>query len=514
MLFNSAEYLFLFLPLVFAGFLFLSRSNSTESQITWLILASLYFFGSWNPIYLLLILTSITVNFLVGRRLAATPMAGRKPWLVAGVVFNLGLLGYFKYAGFFVSSLNALGNWLIPVPEITLPLAISFFTFQQIAYLVDVYRDECQEYQLRHYALFVLFFPQLIAGPIVHHKEIMPQFTFLRPVSELRTDVAVGLTIIVIGLFKKVVMADSLAQLSNPVYGAAAQGVTLNTLDGWVATLGFSFQIYFDFSGYSDIAIGSARLFGIRLPENFKSPYKSRSAIEVWRRWHITLSRFLKDYLYIALGGNRKGKASRYRNLFLTMLLGGLWHGAAWTFVMWGALHGLFLCINHAWRAIQQKLGLENLGENRFVDVFYLLLTFLAWSVATVVFRSQDLGTATSIIDSAFFSFNTVSPPVLNDVLTGSLPEQLMRALGWESNAYSLVYFMFTVSAVICWLLPNTQELMHRYDPVIPSPGSNLAAAAWISWRPSLIFACGFGAVLSLSLLKLSSITEFYYFQF
>ena len=258
MLFNSAEYLFLFLPLVFVVFIFLSRGSSTQGQITWLILASLYFYGSWNPVYLLLILSSIVVNFTIGRKLAATLAGERHNWLVLGLVFNLGLLAYFKYAGFFVDSLNELGNWLIPVPHITLPLAISFFTFQQVAYLVDVSRDECQEYQFRHYALFVLFFPQLIAGPIVHHKEVMPQFSFLRPVGELRTDVAVGLTILVIGLFKKVVMADSIGAMADPVYDAAAQGQTLNTIDAWVATLGFSFQIYFDFSGYSDIAIGSA----------------------------------------------------------------------------------------------------------------------------------------------------------------------------------------------------------------------------------------------------------------
>ncbi|MEH6570057.1 MAG: MBOAT family O-acyltransferase, partial [Halioglobus sp.] len=343
MLFNSTEYLFLFLPVVLVVFLLLSRGNSTEGQISWLILASLYFYGSWNPVYLLLILSSIVVNFLVGRKLAATQPSGRHKWLLFGMFFNLGLLGYFKYAGFFVDSLNTFGNWLIPVPEITLPLAISFFTFQQIAYLVDVSRNKCQEYLFRHYALFVLFFPQLIAGPIVHHKEIMPQFTFLRPSKELRTDLSVGLTIIVIGLFKKVVMADSLAEISNPIYDAAAQGQAINTLDAWIATLGFSFQIYFDFSGYSDIAIGSARLFGIKLPENFRSPYKARSAIDIWNRWHITLSRFLKDYLYIALGGNRHGTVRRYRNLFMTMLLGGLWHGAAWTYVIWGGLHGLFL---------------------------------------------------------------------------------------------------------------------------------------------------------------------------
>ncbi|MFK8049119.1 MAG: MBOAT family protein [Halioglobus sp.] len=515
MLFNSAEYLFLFLPLVFVIFVFLSRGSSTKGQIIWLILASLYFYGSWNPIYLLLIVSSIVVNFTIGRKLAATLNRERHYWLVLGVLFNLGLLVYFKYAGFFVNSLNDLGNWLIPVPEITLPLAISFFTFQQIAYLVDVSRDECQEYQFRHYALFVLFFPQLIAGPIVHHKEMMPQFSFLRPASELRTDIGVGLTLLIIGLFKKVVMADSIGAMVDPVFEASAQGQTLHTIDAWVATVGFSFQMYFDFSGYSDIAIGSARLFGIKLPENFRSPYKSRSAIDIWNRWHITLSRFLKDYLYIVLGGNRKGAINRYRNLFLTMLLGGLWHGAAWTYVLWGGLHGLFLCINHGWRAIQQKLGLENLSSNRFVDAIYLLLTFLAWSVALVMFRSADAGTAISITGSAFVHFNTAPDLVLTTALTESLPQQLMLLAGMEANVYSAVYIVFSVAAIICWLLPSSQEFMYRYDPVILSPGSKAAVTApWISWRPNLAFALGFGVILSVSLLSVSSITEFLYFQF
>jgi alginate O-acetyltransferase complex protein AlgI len=514
MLFNSSEYLFLFLPVVLVVFLLLARSGSTEGQISWLILASLYFYGSWNPVYLLLILSSIVVNFLVGKKLAITDSAGRRSWLLVGVFFNLGLLGYFKYAGFFVDSLNTFGNWLIPLPEITLPLAISFFTFQQIAYLVDVSRGKCKEYMFRHYALFVLFFPQLIAGPIVHHKEIVPQFTFLRPPKELRTDIAVGLTIIVIGLFKKVVMADSLADISDPIFDAAAQGQAINTIDAWIATLGFSFQIYFDFSGYSDIAIGSARLFGIRLPENFKSPYKSRSVVELWGRWHITLSRFLKDYLYIALGGNRHGKISRYRNLFLTMLLGGLWHGAAWTYVMWGGLHGLYLCINHAWRAFQAKVGMPDLSKSRFVNIIYLLLTFIAWSLATNVFRSADLGTAVAISKPAFAVFTSVPDFVLTHILIESLPERLMLLMGLSATTYTVAYLMLATAAAICWLLPNSQEFMHKYEPVIPSPGSELDKSAWISWRPTFVFACGFGVLLSISLLNLSSITEFFYFQF
>lgn len=514
MLFNSAEYLFLFLPVVLIVFILLSRRNSTESQIGWLILVSLYFYGSWNPVYLLLILASIVCNFSIGRMLASTPKGGRQKWLLLGVVFNLGLLGYFKYAGFFIESLNTFGSWLIPVPEITLPLAISFFTFQQIAYLVDVSRDECQEYQFRHYALFVLFFPQLIAGPIVHHKEMMPQFTFLRPASQLRIDVAVGLSIIILGLFKKLVLADSLADLSDPIFDAAAQGTPVNTIDAWLATLGFSFQIYFDFSGYSDIAIGSARLFGIILPENFRSPYKSRSVIEIWHRWHITLSRFLRDYLYIALGGNRHGRANRYRNLLLTMLLGGLWHGAAWTYVVWGALHGLYLCINHGWRAMGEKYGFAGVSGHHLLAPLYLLLTFLAWSLAMVVFRAPDLGTAGSIVQSGFVTFTSFPEPILVGTLAESLPQQFLSLAGVPNAAYVAAWFTIGVAAGICWMFPNTQEFMKDFEPVISSPGSGPAKAPWITWRPTVVFACGSGVILSLGLLKMSSISEFLYFQF
>ena len=282
MLFNSAAYLFLFLPIVLVIFIRLARTGNTEAQISWLILASIVFYGSWNPIYVGLILCSLLVNFGVGRQLASSAQQKRRMWLTAGVCFNIGLLAYFKYAGFFIDNLNAIGLWLIPLPDIVLPLAISFFTFQQIAYLVDVSRNECREYQLRHYALFVMFFPQLIAGPIVHHREMMPQFENLRPQQHLSTDLAVGFSIIAIGLFKKAVLADSLGIYADPLFEAAAAGKPLSPVEAWIATLSFSFQIYFDFSGYSDIAIGSARLFGIRLPENFRSPYKASNIIEFW----------------------------------------------------------------------------------------------------------------------------------------------------------------------------------------------------------------------------------------
>ena len=524
MLFNSAVYLFLFLPVVLLVFMRLARvgtreNNGIEAQISWLVVASIFFYGSWNPVYIVLILASVVANFLIGRKVAGAGAASQKFWLLVGLCFNLGLLAYFKYAGFFIDNLNAFGDWLIPMPNITLPLAISFFTFQQIAYLVDVARGDCKEYQFRHYSLFVLFFPQLIAGPIVHHKEMMPQFERLRPRAEFWPDLAVGITIIAIGLFKKVVLADSFAELSDPIFTAAEQGKPISCIDSWVATFAFSLQIYFDFSGYSDLAIGSARLFGIKLPENFHSPYKATSIIEFWRRWHITLSRFLRDYLYIALGGNRDGRLKRYRNLFVTMLLGGLWHGAAWTFVIWGGLHGLFLCVNHGWRVLVDRLDLRAFFARRWLQPLFVALTFVAVALAFTVFRAPDVDTAIAIITSGFsipgfIDTGVQAQPVLRGVIAESTLGQFFSAAGVAQGSYVVVYCLLLLAAAICWLLPNTQEFMRGFEPVIRSVSSREVDSRLPAWRPGFAFAITTAILLSGGVLSLSSVAEFIYFQF
>jgi D-alanyl-lipoteichoic acid acyltransferase DltB (MBOAT superfamily) len=513
MLFNSVEYLLLFLPLSLVVFQLLASTSGTERQINWLVIASLFFYASWKPVYLLLIISSILVNFTLGKKLAGDHSHGARKWLVLGVCFNLGLLGYFKYTGFFVEGLNAFGVWLIPVPEITLPLAISFFTFQQIAYLVDVSRGNCEEYQFSHYALFVLFFPQLIAGPIVHHTEVMPQFARPRARADIPTDLAVGITFIAAGLFKKVVLADTLGLITDPVFDAAAQGTPVNTVDALLGSFAFSFQIYFDFSGYSDIAIGSARLFGIRLPENFRSPYKSRSMIEVWNRWHMTLSRFLRDYLYFSLGGNRSGSFNRYRNLMITMLLGGLWHGAAWTFVVWGAFHGLFLWANHGWRAISARLGLQQVLASPLLVPLFVLLTFTAWTIAVVSFRAADLPTAWTMLSAGFLEFSGTAAPVLGEAFQDSFLSRVLPLLGLEHSSYGETWLLMGIAAAICWLLPNTQEFLGNYDPVIIADNAPLPPAS-ISWRPGFAYALLTTVLLSCGLLGLSSISRFYYFQF
>jgi D-alanyl-lipoteichoic acid acyltransferase DltB (MBOAT superfamily) len=514
MLFNSTEFLFLFLPVVLLVFILLSRTGSTRAQAVWLVLASVVFYGSWNPAFVLLIVASVMVNFFIGRRLAGRA-AGARVWLVTGVTLNLGLLGYFKYAGFFVENLSALGLWLIPVPEIVLPLAISFFTFQQIAYLVDVYRGECEEYHFIQYALFVVFFPQLIAGPIVHHKEMMPQFGSLRRREDLWPDLAVGLTILSIGLFKKVVLADSLSAVADPLFSATERGVPLSTVDAWVATFGFAFQIYFDFSGYSDMAIGSARLFGIHLPENFASPYKSASIIEFWRRWHMTLSRFLRDYLYFSLGGNRKGSVMRYRNLMITMLLGGLWHGAAWTFVIWGGMHGLFLCINHGWRALCDKTGFATLRRNAVLRPLNVFLTTVAAAMAFVVFRATDVDGALGVIVPAFTPLAEAPAPLLYRTAADTFLGQMYIALGLGSYRYLPVYTLLSACAFICWFMPNTQQYMRRFEPVIRDrPDDAPRGLVRVEWRPGWGSAVTVALLLGAGLLSLSAVTEFIYFQF
>jgi len=390
MLFNSPTYLFLFLPVAVIIYFLLNRARLTTIGKAWLVLASLFFYGYWNTDYLLLIIGSILVNFAIGEALHRTkkPESQHKPKrksiLTAGIVLNLALLGYYKYADFFISNINLALESHLPLLELALPLAISFFTFQQIAYLVDSYQTDTQEYDFLNYCLFVTFFPQLIAGPIVHHREMMPQFMRAKNALVYWPNIAQGLFIFSLGLFKKIVIADSFAEWANAGFNHTAD---LTTLEAWATSLSYTFQLYYDFSGYSDMAIGAALLFNIRLPINFNSPYKAVSIQDFWRRWHITLSNWLRDYLYIPLGGNRSGDAKIYLNLFLTFLLGGLWHGAGWTFIIWGAMHGLALAAHRFW----QRMGLK---MHRLLG---WACTFLFVNAAWVVFRADTLESAERI---------------------------------------------------------------------------------------------------------------------
>ncbi|BCX49870.1 alginate O-acetylation protein [Haloferula helveola] len=508
MIFNSYPYLFLFLPIALIGFHLLRRAPFRVS-IGFLVLMSFLYYGWWRPQDLWVIGASCGFNFLIGRRVSR--LRDTRPGfatLTAGVVANLALLGWFKYAGLFDKTFAALTGEGLNFPEIILPLGISFFTFQQIAYLVDAWRGETEEYHFTDYLLFVSFFPQLIAGPIVHHKEMLPQFQQQKGRGLNSLDFSIGVTIIAIGLFKKIILADYLARTSGPIFDLAAspEGRDLTIGEAWAGTLAYTLQIYFDFSGYSDMAIGSARLFGIRLPLNFDSPYKSFSIVEFWRRWHMTLSRFLRDYLYFPLGGNRKGPSRRYVNLMLTMLLGGLWHGAGWTFLMWGALHGLYLCINHGWHHLRRNFKLPAIP--RPVGV---LLTFLAVMFAWIPFRagnyefgadgstSAALGATRNILESMFgLKGATFWPPDAAIVVK-------------DSRAFKPII----LGLILVLFLPSTQQFMRHYNPAIgllkPSEGFR---RRWWQWRPTLPWLAFTLAMLYLVGREFDQLSEFIYFQF
>ena len=404
MLFNSYGFLFVFLPLTLAGFFWLGRHSGLLAA-GWLTLASLTFYGWWDWRFVPLLVLSIAFNYMMGLVIARTHGQSRQRWFVIAVAADLMLLGYFKYANLLVSSLNDIARTTYPALDIVLPLGISFFTFTQIAYLADVFQDKAREARLVHYALFVSYFPHLIAGPILHHKEMMPQFAERRTYRLQRNSVLLGAVIFTLGLAKKVLIADNLAPFANAAFGSPDHP---SLLLAWGGVLAYSFQIYFDFSGYSDMAIGLSRLFGIRLPLNFNSPYKSRNIIEFWRRWHMTLSRFLRDYLYFPLGGNRHGPARRYANLMITMLLGGLWHGAGWNFAIWGALHGLFLSVNHLWNTQELmhrfRPALATSGERLDAKQLRLRLNW-KWATAAGLLAGASLLSLSRPTEFLYFQF-------------------------------------------------------------------------------------------------------------
>jgi D-alanyl-lipoteichoic acid acyltransferase DltB (MBOAT superfamily) len=388
MLFNSYTFIFAFLPLSFLVYFYLNSKRLTEASKAFLVFASLFFYSWWNIIYLPLILSSLLFNYTTGKTLSKKykiQKISKKSILIFGIIANLSLLGYFKYSDFFISNFNTLANLHINLLHLALPLAVSFFTFQQIAYLVDSYKNETKEYDFLNYSLFVTFFPQLIAGPIVHHKEMMPQFANMRNKTKNYKNIATGLFIFSIGLFKKVVIADTFALWATAGFD---HSVSLTFFEAWATSLSYTFQLYFDFSGYTDMAIGAALLFNIKLPINFNSPYKARDIQDFWRRWHITLSRFLKDYIYIPLGGNRKGKFRTYYNIMVTFVLGGLWHGAGWTFVFWGTLHGVALVIHRLWKSFGFTM-------NKYLAWF---ITFNFVNIAWVFFRAKEWKDAVKVL--------------------------------------------------------------------------------------------------------------------
>lgn len=517
MLFNSHAFIFLFLPLTLLMFFGLGRV-SAKLAAGWLAAASLFFYGWWSPAYVALLLVSILGNFSAGSAIARAQAAGstRRSFhlLTAAVIANLALLAYYKYVNFFVANFNAVTGAGLGFAEVILPLGISFFTFTQIAFLVDAHQGKAREYNLVHYGLFVTYFPHLIAGPILHHGEMMPQFArreIYKPQYDL---IAAGLTLFVLGLAKKVLIADGVAPYVAPVFDAPGAGVTLTLLEAWCGALAYTFQLYFDFSGYSDMAVGLSLLFGVRLPVNFHSPYKAVNIIDFWRRWHMTLSRFLREYLYVPLGGNRKSRVRRYTNLLLTMLLGGLWHGAGWTFVLWGALHGVYLVINHGWRELRRSLGHNLHHSTPWGRRAGCLVTFIAVVIGWVLFRAPDVETAMAIL-RAMAGFNGLVLPEAWLAKSGSAGAAL-AALGVEFGATPAlmrtgVLHWIWILLVVVWLAPNTQQIMAAAKPALGVPNE---PASSIRWRVAPVTAA-LTVVLALAvIINIGRHSEFLYFQF
>ena len=427
MLFNSFEFLLGFLPLTILVFYILGPRLKSPFTGLWLVICSLFFYSWWNPPYLILIFFSIGFNYLISKRI----FPGQKKTLIIGISMNLLLLIFFKYADFIIYNLNFIPDLSLGYLNLILPLGISFYTFQQIAYLVDSYKGIEKEKSLFSYGLFVSFFPQLIAGPIVHHSEMMGQFRDPNLTKVNFDNLGRGFFIFMMGLAKKIVIADSFAVIANKGY---ANITSLGSVEAWATSLAYSLQLYFDFSGYSAMAIGLGLLFNIRLPQNFNSPYKSLSIKEFWRNWHMTLSRFLRDYVYIPLGGNKKGSFRTSVNLMVTFLLGGIWHGAGWTFVFWGFLHGFALVVHRYWI----KLGM-NMSK-----IPALLLTFFFVNITWVFFRADSWNTSVQMLHRMF---NSV-PKMENFYLVG--------------NLYDLPVW---IAGVVLLFVPNAIEMGRRLQP-------------------------------------------------
>ncbi len=511
MRFNSYEFVFLFLPVVWLGWRGALRLIGPPAGMAWLVGASLFFYAWWDWRFVPLLAFSLVINFALGRRLAAGPAARRTAWLVAGLCWNLGLLFYFKYWNFFLDTLRMLTPATVTLSDIVLPLGISFFTFQKIAFLVDVWRGQVKDVRFLDFALFVLFFPQLIAGPIVHHGEFIPQ---LREDTTFRLDprkCALGLSLFAAGLFQKCVIADTLAPVADSAFGLAAHGTPLRLVEAWTGLLAYSLQLFNDFSGYSHMAIGLALLFGLRLPVNFAAPYTARSVIEFWRRWHITLSRFLRDYCYIPLGGNRHGPARQLLALFVTMALAGLWHGAGWTFVLWGVWHGAALCVNHLWHRWRADAPPATRFEALRDQALTLAVVVLGW----VLFRSPDLATV-RLMGESLFGLHGISVPTtwLNWIEPfGSAVRA--RGLFPSISAPPLALLVLLAAAVGAVAGPRLLRWL-QISPAdttasVPVSRAEMAPAdAPLHWK----IAVATGLMLALSIAALAQSSPFLYFQF
>jgi len=485
-LFNSYEFIFLFLPITFLIYFYLNHKHLIKESKIFLLVSSLFFYSWWNIIYLPIIISSILFNYWMGRVLTQKnqKLFQRKTIVTFAIMINLLLLGYFKYTDFFLENVNFLLNENIELLHLALPLAISFFTFQQIAYLVSAYREETGGYNFLDYSVFVTFFPQLIAGPIVHHKEMIPQFEDSQNRVVNYRNIALGLFIFSIGLFKKVIIADTFSEWATRGFDTAEY---LNFFEAWITSLSYTFQLYFDFSGYTDMAIGLALLFNIKLPINFNSPYKALDIQDFWRRWHITLSRFLRDYIYIPLGGNKHGNFSTYKNLMITFILGGIWHGAGWTFVLWGFLHGGALVIHRMW---------QQWGKLRLPSWLAWFITFNFINLSWVFFRATEWSDAIKVLSGMGGLTGIALPSFLANKLAFLVPhgvtfnEWLNRL-----NGNIFIFLWIFVGFIIILLFKNSTEKFNNFK-------FTYFTALWA------------GMAFVISVLSLNKVSVFLYFNF
>ena len=532
MLFNSYAFIFAFLPIVLIG-TFLLGKKSHVASLWFLSLASLSFYGFWNPRFVILLLFSIAFNYVMAYWMAQWARVNKSQYnkyiVTIAIVINLLLLAYFKYTNFFIEIANDTFTTNFTLLNIVLPLGISFFTFTQIAFVVDVFKGVVREYSFVRYLLFVTYFPHLLAGPVLHHSQMMPQFSNPNYSRFTAQNIGLGFTIFVMGLAKKIFFADNFGSIADPVFAAAHDGQILTFFAAWVGAIAYTLQLYFDFSGYTDMAIGLSLMFNIRLPLNFNSPYKATSVIDFWRRWHMTLSTFLRDYLYIPLGGNRKGNFRRQVNILATMLLGGFWHGAGWTFIVWGLLHGVYLLVNHGWRSVKVRL---NLKAGPVQCLIGCVVTFLAVVFAWVFFRANDLGAAKTIA-GAMIGMNGIAlpetlgvwlanlhPTFISEVMifTGIFPAKLFLT----SN--SLIFALLSIGLFWIWALPNTHQLMNRYQVVWEDLHADtsrtkqertLTQRRWL-WKLSPMYAIGIGFLFFAIVIAMANhrASPFLYYQF
>jgi alginate O-acetyltransferase complex protein AlgI len=544
MLFNSYEFLFVFLPVTLVGFYLLGAFSRT-SAILWLILLSLLFYGWWRPVNLLIIGPSIIINYTLAALLLrlnqneGSPGASRAV-LLLGIAFNVLFLGFFKYTDFLSGTINDVFGAHLILRHIILPLGISFITFQKIAFLIDVQAGRIKSFSFRDYCTFVLFFPQLIAGPIVHYREMMPQFN-AAPCRFDQENFAVGLTLLLFGLFKKVVLADNIAPLVTPIYEHSAAGGSTSLALAWMAAVGFTLQIYFDFAGYTDVALGLARFFGIKLPPNFNSPLRASSIVDFWLRWNMTLTRFLTAYIYnplvlwltrrrLAKGlrgfGGRNSTAGAFVSLLLvptitTMFISGLWHGAGYGFIVWGLLHGFYITINHGWRLVAARLWPDRLWYDRVMKPAGLVLTFASVSAAMVFFRAPTMRSAIDLVKGIFGLNGIALPQALYDrlgPLTSTFHSVGVIAEPWSSQDFVKTAIWISFLMFVALACPNTLQILARYEPALgvrPQPTKLAIGTIRIAeWHPSLPWAIAVSVIAVIAIASIAGPSEFLYWNF